>query len=542
MEQQAKKIRISSEIADYTLLTRRIEQAVIRDNENPKCRDILARKEIWGRLSSGQALEWAGLAQIAGLMDTALEIYKTLVQQSPPFEAAWKARIELLDILDKKQELASAVQQAAMVLDKEQVLSWVRPAAMDSPGPAVMAESPATALFETMHSRQAMMLNFTDLFFCRTDVFARQWADQQKKTSGYVPVRRPFTPNDLEDHFKGLKTYGFYLMGADATVRCAAIDADLVPELRPPENRKKSAAKIKKDRTYMISRIREDSRAMGLYPVIEYSGGKGFHFWYFMKKPVQASMLRKALGQITAGLCPDLSCFHLEVFPKQDHLSGKGLGNLIKLPLGIHRQTGKRSYFPECPKKDVDSQLKFLSKITRSDPEAIQFNAGEASGKKVILHPELKALSQKYPGLFELERQCPALGQICAYAREHRSLGSRQEKILLQTLGFLPGGRRILHYLFSGTEGYNPHMVDYKISRVRGNPLGCRRIHSLTGYDRDYCRLEPDRTGYIHPLIHVKEWRDLTGPNHPKSERIENLTDAVEQMKTAILVLEKFLT
>jgi hypothetical protein len=34
---------------------------------------------------------------------------------------------------------------------------------------------------------------------------------------------------------------------------------------------------------------------------------------------------------------------HLEFFPKQASVKGKGLGNLIKLPLGIHRRTGRRS-------------------------------------------------------------------------------------------------------------------------------------------------------------------------------------------------------
>jgi hypothetical protein len=37
---------------------------------------------------------------------------------------------------------------------------------------------------------------------------------------------------------------------------------------------------------------------------------------------------------------------------------------------------------------------------------------------------------------------------------------------------------------------YNPHLVDFRLSRLRGTPLGCRRIHSLlsfTGEIYDSC-------------------------------------------------------
>lgn len=38
-------------------------------------------------------------------------------------------------------------------------------------------------------------------------------------------------------------------------------------------------------------------------------------------------------------------CLSIEVFPKQESLDGKDLGNLIRLPLGINRKSGLRGYF-----------------------------------------------------------------------------------------------------------------------------------------------------------------------------------------------------
>jgi len=171
----------------------------------------------------------------------------------------------------------------------------------------------------------------------------------------------------------------------------------------------------------------------------------------------------------------------------------------------------------------------------------MQSKINAAGGTRLVLHPGMKELKDKFPDLFELEQKCPALGRLFALVRERRSIGVREEKILFQTLGFLPQGKHMLHYLFSCDPEYNPHLVDFKLSRVRGTPLGCRRIHALTGYDRDFCRIEPDATGYLHPLIHLASWAAISGKNPGKSEKIENLSSAVMNMKTAIVQLERFL-
>jgi len=292
----------------------------------------------------------------------------------------------------------------------------------------------------------------------------------------------------------------------------------------------------------MASRIKEVSSRLDLEPVIEFSGYKGFHFWYFMERPVPASIVRRALQQIVEPLKPDLSYFDLEIFPKQDHLTGKGLGNLVKLPLGIHRLTGRRSFFPACSKQDISSQLAYLGSVKKSQVDAVETAPGKTKVQNIILHPNIQVLSKKYPSLFELERCCPPMGGIIASARDKKSITVREEKLLFQTLGFLPDARKILHYLFSFDPEYNPHMVDYKLSRIRGTPIGCRRIHSLTGFIRGYCDMEPDNTGYLHPLIHLKEWQKISEKKTVKCRKIENLNSALENMKAAIIQLEKFIS
>jgi hypothetical protein len=542
MENQVQIIREQSKGADYTLLLKRLEKTVIQDDGNEKCQAVLQKKEIWESLSQTQAFEWAGLAQIAGLVDTALEIYELLVTRTPDLETAWKEYIELLDILDRKALLVSVIQRAKKNLPNGFVDTWIRQINITGTNSFQTEFKPASDPFVEMQTRQKLLTNYLSLFSGRSDVFAGQWADRKIGKSGYVPVRRPMGMQDLEDHLKGLKTYGFYLMDKNAEVCCGVIDADLVPKFREKKKNDSIVRQFKKEQSYMISRIRQSSKILELNPVVEVSGYKGFHFWYFMDSPVPASRVRQALLGIAQSLKHDLTFFDLEVFPKQDHLTGKGFGNLVKFPLGVHRLSGKRSFFPACLKKDTESQLAYLVSVKKSPVDMVKTAPEKTIVQNLLFHPKMQVMSEKYPELFELERCCPAMGHIIAAARGKTSLSVREEKILYQTLGFLPDARKLLHYLMSMGAEYNPHVVDYRLSCLRGNPLGCRRIHSLTGFVRGYCDIEPDNTGYLHPLIHLSSWQKISEKKTAKCGKIENLNDALENMKTAIIQLEKFIS
>jgi hypothetical protein len=84
---------------------------------------------------------------------------------------------------------------------------------------------------------------------------------------------------------------------------------------------------------------------------------------------------------------------------------------------------------------------------------------------------------------------------------------------------------------------YNPHLVDFKLSRLRGMPIGCRRIHSLLKYTGDFCRF--DRAAdYPHPLLHLEAWGNDAGP---KAEKVENLAAAIQNLQLAMAQVQRFL-
>lgn len=94
-----------------------------------------------------------------------------------------------------------------------------------------------------------------------------------------------------------------------------------------------------------------------------------------------------------------------------------------------------------------------------------------------------------------------------------------------------------MHALLGEQTDYNPHLVDLKLSRLRGSPLGCKRIHTLLECTLDFCHFE-DASPYPHPLLFCRKWlpADMT-----RAEKIENLQDALTQLQQSLDTVRRFL-
>lgn len=76
--------------------------------------------------------------------------------------------------------------------------------------------------------------------------------------------------------------------------------------------------------------------------MIEDSGNKGRHIFFRFENPVKAKDARTLLEIILKLSEVDMP---IELFPKQDKVNEGDFGNLIKLPLGIHKKSANKSYF-----------------------------------------------------------------------------------------------------------------------------------------------------------------------------------------------------
>lgn len=523
---------------DFRLLLQRLEKADFEEKGTAFVVGAFRQEPFWQEFTADELLRLAAVTQQHGLHDQCLAIFTQLNDRYPDCAEGWSGRLELLQLLGRNDQVATLAGRMAGHLPPEKLAELKQQLSLATDN-GLSAEEDVTDPFINMRREQENIQLFQRLFRGREEVFARQWADRQQGKQGYVPVQRPLMPEDIQEHLQGRKTYGIYLLNKDNCVWTGVIDIDLVARLRNPGEMKKANAQIKREAIYLLKRIRERADSAGLAAIAELSGGKGYHLWFPSSGPVVAAIMKKAMLTLVKDLAADCTCFSIEVFPKQDVLSGKGFGNLVKLPLGVHRGTGRNSRLIPTKSSRMEDQFGLLRLVEPAPPEKFAHLGQVSTRASVVAHPRQAAWAEKYPELAQLSRCCSPLGQVIAMVRSNKQLSLREEKVLLGVLSHLPRGRYLLHHLFESLPEYNRPLLDYKISRVRGTPLGCKRIHSLLEDHGGDLPCVFSTGSYPHPLLHLKEYTEKDAV--PVSEKVTNLQDAMLCLKTAVEQVQRFL-
>lgn len=238
-------------------------------------------------------------------------------------------------------------------------------------------------------------------FIQRRDVKAVQlpdgsYAPDVKLHGKYDPVG--FNRQHLEDHLSGLHTYGHYLLDSEDQTKLFAFDIDLEktgaycpmpnslkldPNITNEEFDKQygpvecNPREIWKDRSAVVARdwykyqmgmlarkfCKVISDDLALPCAAAYSGSKGIHVYGFTGTMPAIEVREAALlvldimnewephrgnnfyKHILDSPSLGYPSFTVEVFPKQNTLDGKSLGNLMRLPLGRNLKSSDPTFF-----------------------------------------------------------------------------------------------------------------------------------------------------------------------------------------------------
>ena len=410
------------------------------------------------------------------------------------------------------------------------------------------------------------------VFGGRADVYAKQWYDAGKDRSGYWPVREPLTAEVLMEHVEGRVTVGQYVLHVDATVSFAALDLDPTAEAI---GQMRVATEGSGPLNYpplceYARRLIATATALGLHPIGEDSGGVGIHVWILFAPRVPAAKARALLREILwrAGAQPPT--VNVEVFPKQEKLSGKGLGNLIKLPLGVHQVTQRRSVLLDEDMLPLPTE-RAIRLLVASDPAAVEAAAApkvvplrqsglgttpEGSNEgatEAEASPTLRirgtprrgkplpptngrTLAVALAGVAPARAASDAFGavvegcfvvrELVRRAHEDHALRPDEARALLYTVGLIGRENPRVDELFA-TASVSRSELD-RVRRGLPSPAGCRGIRLLCPDEARQCACPPPPAGlYATPALFA-----LSGPPpvsaQPASLDPERFLSAIE--------------
>ena len=450
---------------------------------------------------------------------------------------------ELIKLNNKNPEYYKILIDLLMPLDKPEEIKKIADIAYEK-----TKNSYFKNIFEEVEEYKVEELTFDDLtttlmlslFSGREGVYSRMWKRPDGET-GYMPVREPLSPKVIKNHLMGNITLGIYQLRLDNTVNWLAFDVDIakfalkyaLTDDRKWETFDNAAHALSKE-------IIEELAKFNIAGYIENSGFKGRHVWVFFEKPVVAKIAKKFGEVITTNLKKKIPEVVIEVFPKQNYIRPDNLGNLIKLPFGVHLKVGKRSYFYDNHDKKAESINNFLKSIKRTDeahlieylnfykiPDIYGINLPEAKVSKKI---EFPAYVDSYSLELDKEFQyiiykCPVLSELYKKAIKTNELTYEEMIVLIHSIGYLENGVAAVNTIFS--KCYNVQPDKYLRSKLKGNSISCAkiamRIPHITSKFCLNCQFDSKEGLYPSPILHLKK-KNIDGINVD----ILSLTDIIK--------------
>ncbi len=354
---------------------------------------------------------------------------------------------------------------------------------------------------------------FIQTFVGREDVYCKESINYNKKRS-FSPQMIPVTEKEIEKHLKGNVTLDTYIQRQNSTVRHIIYDIDISKRILL-----KYANDTEEYKEYMrlavvkANEVVERLRRFGIGAYVELSGNRGFHIWIFLTEwiPVRYAVMFNEI--VLDGLYNDNDDITIECFPNKTRVKPGKLGQVMKLPYGLHIKTEERSYFIDengNPYRDINH---FIDGIAKYSLGAIKKVIATQSGAKQIIEKkdvddDLTAFGNIAPSIREVLDKCNLMRYLCQKAVKTSYLTHFERLSVLYVFGHLGDeGKDFVHKIMSFTINYQYNVTDKFIKRMPEKPISCIKLREdykkITAEIGCSCTFKRTKNCYPSPVIHA---------------------------------------
>ncbi len=323
----------------------------------------------------------------------------------------------------------------------------------------------------------------------RDGVLAYETIDEQGNKQ-YCKRDIALSRDRLEEHWAGKMTYGMFMIQADETVNTCLFDIDVKKRnilLRAELDQ--GFEDYIKEAHQICCRLYDEAKQMGVHGLMEDSGYKGRHLWFFFEQPARMKTAREFLNLILSKVEVDSETVCVELFPGRDHLKPDKPGDLIKLPLGINLKSGRFSRFinRDGNYPDQGQALHTIRPISKKKLDSLLERAGAVTGAvKPASTPvtdvkmsELESVPARGP-IRKVTKNCEMMRYLINKAQKISHLTHIERVTLLYVYGHLGDeGKAFLHRVIACCMNYNPNYTQEQIERLKPSPISCPRIKEI---------------------------------------------------------------
>ena len=528
--EQAVFEKIDSLLANEDYTGALAELATIDNSDSCEC--IARRIQLLraaGRPTQATKLVNKHFSTLQSSRDSLLRVLPVILQNG--YSERAQGQIEEILASNRSHSLCRSLYELKGMTDDDprylrRLLDHAKACALDEISQALEDELADELPLPRLASTEGTIAALLKLFKGRPEVHARQLLINNRW--GYMPIRSPLEASAVSEHIEGNVTLGVYPLRHDFTVWFAAIDVDI---------KKNNLAGFESDlfRSGLMDDVREATKLItkrlediGLEVHLEFSGYKGFHVWTFFEEPIEAKLVRNILKIALSEIeIPQSTSY--EIFPKQDKLKRGQIGNLIKVPNGVNKRSGRIScWVAKKTLEPIEDQANYLESIeplrrgtilhladlmspsskqkgqeyTDEKGQAVNVECvGPIPNEVVVVGPTPNSVKRILNG-------CPVLDGIVKRASETHVLSHPEAHVLCYVFGVLgEEGRTHVHRILHHCLDYDPSKVNKRLDAVPPNPMSCPKVRKwLPDQARTAgcrCHFQLPEKSYPSPLCHA---------------------------------------